>query len=84
MRSHQPLSAPVHVHIMGGHYHLTEPLTLTPQDSGTPTAPIVYRGEPGALPVFSGGRVIRNWTQQPDGIWTSHLPEVADGKHTPE
>src|SRR5438445_13543787 len=40
IRQRKPAGATVHVR--GGTYFLDEPLTLRPQDSGTPDAPITY------------------------------------------
>jgi len=34
-----------------GTYCLPEPLTFTPEDSGTAQAPVVYRAYPGETPV---------------------------------
>ncbi|HID21787.1 MAG TPA: right-handed parallel beta-helix repeat-containing protein, partial [Planctomycetaceae bacterium] len=41
---------------------------------------ITYQAEPGARPVFTGGRVIRGWTRRPDGVWTARIPDVAAGR----
>lgn len=53
---------------------------FTPEDSGTPDAPIVFEAAPGAKPVIHGGRGIANFTKRPDGLWTARVPEVAAGK----
>ena len=63
-----------------GTYCLTEPLLLTPEDSGTAAAPVSYAAAPGATPVCSGGRVIRDWQPGPNGVWQTRVPEVAAGK----
>src|SRR3990167_5630163 len=39
-------TAPVTVSVRGGTHFLTEPLVLTPQDSGTADRPITYRAYP--------------------------------------
>lgn len=75
-----PLTAAVHVHVADGTYALTEPLVLTPEDSGTEQAPIAYEAAPGARPVFSGGRALHGWQAAGDGLWTLHIPEVAAGQ----
>ncbi len=41
--------------IRGGVYYLTKPLKLTPEDSGTAEAPVVYRAYPDEKPIFRGG-----------------------------
>jgi len=67
--------------IHGGTYRLTRPFELTKEDSGTPEAPIVYAAYPGERVVISGGRVIGGgWTRGTDGIWTKHIPGVAEGE----
>lgn len=75
-----PLTAAVHVHVADGTYALTEPLVLTPEDSGTEQAPIAYEAAPGARPVFSGGRALHGWQAAGDGLWTLRIPEVAAGQ----
>ncbi|TVS09305.1 MAG: right-handed parallel beta-helix repeat-containing protein [Planctomycetaceae bacterium] len=74
-----PLTEPVRVIVQDGQYTLTEPLVLEPVDSGTADAPIVYQAAQGARPVFSGGQTIGGWQPGENGIWTTHLPEVAAG-----
>ncbi|HBO44720.1 MAG TPA: hypothetical protein DD670_12480, partial [Planctomycetaceae bacterium] len=74
------LDKPVRVIVADGRYHLAEPLVLRPEDGGTATAPIIYEAAPGARPVFSGGRTVGGWTPRGDGVWTTHVPEVAAGR----
>jgi len=71
---------PVRILVADGHYTITEPLVLSPEDSGTEKAPISYEAAKGARPVFSGGRPITGWTAGADGVWTAKVPEVAAGK----
>ncbi|NOX52914.1 MAG: hypothetical protein GXP27_00435, partial [Planctomycetes bacterium] len=80
LKAKKTLSQPIRVHVADGMYRMTDPLVLEPQDSGTPDAPITYQAEPGARPVFTGGRVIRGWKRRPDGVWTARVPEVAAGQ----
>ncbi len=75
-----PLTEPVHVVVADGRYTLSEPFVLTPADSGTEQTPIVYEAAPGASPLFSGGRIITGFTATADGLWTVHLPAVAEGQ----
>ena len=75
-----PLSRPVEVIVADGTYPLTEPLRLTPQDSGTDRCPIVYRAASGAKPVFTGGRRIAGFQPAEGGLWTAQIPEVKEGK----
>ncbi len=69
------LEGPVTVWIADGTYLLDKPFVLTPQDSGTADAPIVYRAKEGAVPIFSGGTPIEGWTRQ-EGTWKATLPEM--------
>ena len=63
----------VTVQIRGGVYFLTEPLVLTAEDSGTPSAPVVYEAYQSEQPVISGGRRFRDWTTTPEGLWVTHV-----------
>ncbi|MBN1803847.1 MAG: right-handed parallel beta-helix repeat-containing protein [Sedimentisphaerales bacterium] len=74
------ITEPVHVIVIDGTYTLSEPFTLTPRDNGTRDCPIIYEAAPGARPVFTGGRIIEGFKQDKDGIWQTHIPEVANGK----
>jgi hypothetical protein len=74
------LQGPAAVQVRGGTYYLPQTLELTPEDSGTEPAPIVYEAFPGEKPVASGGVVIRGWKVTPEGRWQVQLPEVAAGK----
>ncbi len=69
----------VRVVIADGVYALTEPLLLTPEDSGSPAAPVRYESAPGARPLFTGGRTIGDWTTGADGVWRTRVAEVAAG-----
>lgn len=73
-------AGPFRVKIAPGHYQLAEPLVLEPQDSGTAEAPVIYEAAGPEKPRFSGGRRITGWKQQSDGLWTAHIPEVAEGR----
>ncbi len=71
---------PVRVIVADGLYRLRRTLTFTPLDSGTKEAPIVYEAAAGARPVFSGGRPITGFEPAGEkGLWSVHLPEVAEG-----
>ncbi len=60
-----------------GIYALTETLTFTPADSGTPQAPVTWVGEGATI---SGGGVIKGWTVEADGTWSAPIPAAPDGK----
>lgn len=65
------------IEVADGRYELTAPFELTSQDSGTPSAPVIYRAAEDAHPVFSGGRVIDGWTLGANGLWQAPIPKHA-------
>jgi hypothetical protein len=79
LKQQGPLVEPVKVVVTEGRYNVTAPLELDPEDTGTIQAPISYEAAVGTRPVFSGGRVIRGWQPGTNGIWHTHLPDVAAG-----
>jgi Right handed beta helix region len=52
---------PVTVWIQGGTYYLSKPLNLSSEDSGTQTAPIVYRGQFGQEVRIVAGRPVKGF-----------------------
>ena len=84
-----PLKDPVTVLVAPGHFTLTEPFVLTPEDSGAASCPITYQAAPAraetrnAQPetaVFSGGRRIVGFAPGANGVWTAQVPDVRAGK----
>lgn len=71
---------PIVVNVRGGYYFLNKPFLLTPEDSGTATAPVIYTAYPGERPVFSGGRRLTGWKLDEKGRWQLTLPKVACGQ----
>ncbi|MFQ6130435.1 MAG: right-handed parallel beta-helix repeat-containing protein [Armatimonadota bacterium] len=80
LKKRGPLTEPVRVLVADGTYTLTEPLVLTPTDSGTADCPIAYEAAPGATPVFTGGRPISGFRRGADGIWSAQVPAVRTGE----
>jgi Right handed beta helix region/Putative collagen-binding domain of a collagenase len=80
LKARGPLTEPVHVKVAGGLYVLSEPVTFTPADSGTPGNPVVYEAVPGEPPIFSGGRAITGIQARADGLWQVRIPDVANGR----
>jgi Right handed beta helix region len=72
-------SRPYLVHLRGGIYYLSEPLRLSPADSGSANAPIVYAAFPGERPVLSGGSLLTGWKVSSTGQWELDIPEVKSG-----
>lgn len=71
---------PIRVVLREGIYRLSEPLLLSPEDSGTADCPIVYTAAAGEKAVLSGGRVLRGWKRGSGELWTTEIPEVKEGK----
>jgi hypothetical protein len=61
---------PVTILIREGVYRLPEPIELSPEDSGTPGAPVTIAAYPGEAPVLSGGTSISGW-QQDGPLWVT-------------
>ncbi|MCL5005965.1 MAG: right-handed parallel beta-helix repeat-containing protein [Acidobacteria bacterium] len=89
LKANGPLKEPVTVYIRRGQYDLAKPLEFTPEDSGTPQAPVTYAAYPGETPVLSGGKEITGWKRVTDRklvaqaggeLWMAHVPEVKEGK----
>ena len=80
LKSSAQLESPVTVHIRGGRYALSKPVTFTPEDSGSVTY-AAYRNE---KPVFDGSLPIDHWRaeQLANGMtaWVADLPEVLTGQ----
>ncbi|MGD0045101.1 MAG: hypothetical protein ABSE84_32660, partial [Isosphaeraceae bacterium] len=68
--------------IAAGTYPVSGPVVFEPADGGTAAAPVIYQAEPGARPIFDGGRVITGFSRRPDGLWTAKVPDVAAGRWT--
>jgi hypothetical protein len=65
---------PIEVVIPGGTYYLPETVLLSPADSGTEQAPIIYRAADGERVVLSGWRRIGGpWKKEDGAIWSADL-----------
>lgn len=67
------------VKVLPGTYRLSEPLVMTPADSGTTSARVTWEGTDGES-VFSGGQRITGWRKDSDGSWSAPIPKGRDGK----
>ena len=54
-------ATPVTVEIKGGTYYLPRPLAFGAEDSGTPSAPVVYQAAQGEEVVLSAGVLLKDW-----------------------
>ena len=68
------------VAILPGEYRVTGPLALSPQDSGTPASPVVYRSVQPGKAVFYGGTRITGFQPVTDPAILDRLPEESRGK----
>ena len=73
---------PLVVSLAEGVYPVTETVTLSLVDSGTPSAPVTWRGE-GLGAVFSGAAPLGPWREGRAAarpIWRAAVPKEPDGK----
>ena len=80
LKNTRTLSEPIRVIVADGRYPILAPLELNPEDGGSEKAPISYEAKSGAKPIFSGGRVIQGWRETANGVWTTQIPKVSEGK----
>ncbi|QGH68302.1 family 20 glycosylhydrolase [Pseudactinotalea sp. HY158] len=66
----------VEVVLEPGRYDLSDTLEFTEADSGTPTAPVVWRAETPGTVVLSGGTSVTGWRLHDAdlGIWSADVP----------
>ena len=62
------------VRIADGSYPLTTSVRFEPVDGS-----VAYQAEPGAKPVFDGGRAIKGLKKTADGLWTADVPADLKG-----
>ena len=75
------LVRPVTVYLRGGTYFLTEPLALTPEDSGAEAAPITWKAYRNEKPVLSGGVRVTGFKKGEGGRWTAPAPAgIVEGR----
>ncbi len=70
----------VHIYIRGGDYFLSEPLVLSPQDSGKGDSPVTWSAYQAERPIISGGVKVTGWTRTEVNkrmAWIAHLPPEA-------
>ena len=79
LRSRQKVDRPIIVRLRAGVYPRVKPLVFGPEDSGTPTSPVIYESWPGQRAVISGGRAITGWKAAEQGLWRADVPEAKSG-----
>jgi len=75
----QGLTSNVTVELHAGRYSVPEPLVFGSEDSGTLDYSVTYIAEANGRVVLDGGRSIGGWNKNPDGLWTTTIPEVKAG-----
>ncbi|MGO9109439.1 MAG: right-handed parallel beta-helix repeat-containing protein, partial [Thermoguttaceae bacterium] len=71
-------TGPIHVYLRGGTYYLSKPLALSPEDSGTPEAPVTWAAYRNERPTLSGGQRISGWARtsvNDHEAWVAKIPE---------
>ena len=67
---------PATINLMAGTYYLSAPLVFTSADSGTKSAPVVYRAYRDEPVVVSGGQQLHiSWQPYRNGIMQASVPE---------
>jgi len=64
---------PFEVIIAGGSYYMSEPLELGFEDSGSPDAPVTFKAQTGAKPVFYGGIPVTGFKAVNNKLWKADL-----------
>lgn len=81
-RAHRPEQSVI-VTFKAGTYELAAPVDFGTEDSGaSAAAPVIYRAEPGADVIVSGGRAISGpWQVDPQhpGVWKTRVAEPSPG-----
>lgn len=67
------------VRVKSGVYEFDETLLFTPEDSGSEASPVRWIGE--GRVVFSGGKVLKGWRDDGNGVWSAPIP--VDGNSKP-
>ena len=72
----QTATGPVVVQVQGGIYHLTQPLVISADLSGTPQVPIIFKAAPGETPILDGAEAMTNlnWEEAGNGRWKTAVP----------
>ena len=73
-------TGPIAVTVRPGEYQVRETLALTAEDSGSDTAPIVYRAEVQGTAVFYGGARLSGFQPVTDPSILSRIPEAVRGQ----
>ena len=78
LKQSEELSGPVYVYFRGGVYELNKPIIFTPEDSGEPGAPIIYKAWNNEDVLISGGVELTGWRLLRDNRWICDIPQVKE------
>jgi hypothetical protein len=71
----------IEVIVRGGTYYLPQTIEFTAEDSGTKSAPIIWKAATGEKVILSGGKRIAGiWQMGTDGVWSVAMSEVKGWK----
>ncbi|MCY1723328.1 right-handed parallel beta-helix repeat-containing protein [Prolixibacteraceae bacterium Z1-6] len=56
-----------------GYYEIEKPIVFDATDFGTRVCKISIKAENEANPVISGGKLVKSWTKNEDGLWVANL-----------
>ena len=74
LRKKAPNGGPWTISLAAGEYPIDKPLTLLPEDSGSPSAPVTWRGPANGSARIVGARELKGWRVRPDGRWETDIP----------
>jgi len=77
IRKSGPVNQPVEIVALEGEYSMMQPLELTSDDSGTSTAPLIFRADNGAKVNFTAGFPITGFEKVNEKLWKAFVPQVA-------
>jgi hypothetical protein len=71
----------IEVIIRGGEYFIPETIEFLPEDSGTPSNPVIWKAADGEKVILSGGRLLQgNWNMGKDSVWYLKIPNTKGWK----
>ncbi len=67
----ESMTSNVSVYLRGGTYQLSEPVSLTPRDSGSNGFRVQWLAYPGEVPILDGGTEITGWVPEQNGVFSA-------------
>ena len=69
-----PKSDTLYIKVRGGEYRLTEPIRVTPENSGSASAPVVVMRDGAEPAVFRGSATFGGFEPCGEGVWRARVP----------